>query len=207
MESIRYIFHKKSVQYLFLCLYLFNCFYKLSQYANDESYYYVGSLMLKFVFNFYSILFFYLVNLHHTFFANIFISIRYKSKEKVKLHSNLILCLTYTILLLIGILLPCLFSLNLKLILYTLEMGVFIFLLGLFCINLINLLNFYTKYYTGFSLVLCLYYAFYGAILYPQNIDLFTYDLVCIPRIITCFSLIIFHFICTKIIQGSDHYV
>ena len=207
MESIRYIFHKKSVQYLFLCLYLFNCFYKITQYSHYESYYYVGGLMIKFVFNFYSIIFFYLVNLHHTFFANIFISIRYKSKEKVKLHSNLILCLTYTILLLIGIFLPCLFSLNLKLIVYTLEMGVFIFLLGLFCINLINLLNFYTKYYTGFSLVLCLYYAFYGAILYPQNIDLFTYDLVCIPRIITCFSLIIFHFICTKIIQGSDHYV
>lgn len=207
MESIRYIFHKKSVQILFLCLYFFNCFYKITQYNHDESYYYVGGLMIKFVFNFYSIIFFYLINLQHTFFKNTFISVRYKDKGKVKLHSNLILCLTYTILLLLCILLPCLFSLDLKLVIYTLEMGIFIFLLGLLCIDLIHLLNRYMKYYTGFTIVLCLYYSFYGAIFYPQIIDLFAYKIDCIPRIITCLILLIFHFICTKIAQGCDEYV
>ena len=171
MESLKYIFNKKQVHRGIIAILLFCCFYRIF-YFNDEVSLYLAGVNIFFLFTVFPILYYYLINVHHKFTENQFISIRRKNKVKNKVIEQTLITLIYALVILIVSMLPCISVFIIDAWIYSLDIALLNFSIFLLFINLTEILSYFMKFYRAFSIMIFIEVALYFFIFYNNVINI-----------------------------------
>lgn len=171
MESLKYILNKKQVHKGIVAILLFCCFYRVFHF-NDEVSLYLGAVNIYLLFTIFPLLYYYLINLHHKFIENQFISIRKKNKVKNKIIEETFLTLIYALIIFFIHILPVITVFTLDIWIYCIDIALFNFSIFLLFINLTEILSYFMKFYRAFSIMIFVEAIFYAFLIYPPIVDL-----------------------------------
>lgn len=186
MESLNYIFSKRNVKCVILAMVILCYFYRLFIF-NQQISTYLTATHTFFTFTLFPMLYYYLLNLYHQYIENQFIVIRYRDLPRQKLIYQLLITLTYTLIILFVEILPCISLLKSEAIFYLLDMTFFNFTVYFLFSNIIEIIAFHYHYNFATSIVIILNLALYMLLIYTNKIPV--YPLSTYPNVRVYISL------------------